>query len=175
MIRPPIGSPVRFGTNCGKFLLNRPDRLCYAGTREIVMVPRMFAKGRVVKRWVAGIAVICTAGCGLGAGITPTSPGVTTEFALSETGPDALPPAPPTAQAAIPFAYADPAAPSVPFSALMTGESGSVDVLGVLLDALLVELLAPAGPRLDDSMTFLERLCLGGDDPDFFCRQRYGR
>ncbi len=125
-----------------------------------------------MKRWVACFAVICTAGCGLSLDRTTTSPGVTAEFAPSETSPDAVPP---TAQAVIPFAYADPAAPSVPFPALMTGESGSVDVLGVLLDALLVELLAPAGPRLDDSMTFLERLCLGGDDPDFFCRQRYGR
>lgn len=128
-----------------------------------------------MKRWVACIAVICAAGCGLGLDRTTTSPGGTTEFAPSETNPDAVPPAPPTSQAAIPFAYADPAAPSVALPALFTGESDSVDVLGVLLDALLVDLLAPAGPRLNDSMTFLERLCLGGDDPDSFCRRRYGR
>lgn len=136
------------------------------------MVLRMLAKGRVVKRWAACIAVIWTAGCGLGSGIAATSPGVTTEFAPFDTNPDAGPPA---AQAAIPFAYADPAAPSFPFPVFVEAPGSSVDVLGVLLDALLVELLAPVGPRLDDSMTFLERLCLGGDDPDFVCRQRFGR
>lgn len=125
-----------------------------------------------MKRWVACFAVICAAGCGLSLDRTTTSPGVTTEFAPSETSPDA---APPTSQAAIPFAYADPAESSSPFPVLITGESSSADVLGVLLDALLVDLLAPAGPYLDDSMTFLERLCLEGDDPDSFCRRRYGR
>ena len=46
--------------------------------------------------------------------------------------------------------------------------------LSLLLDGLLLELLSPIGPRLPDSFTYLERLCLAGDEPDFYCRQRYG-
>ncbi len=48
------------------------------------------------------------------------------------------------------------------------------NVISVLLDSLLLELLTPSGPQLDGSFTYLERLCLQGDDPDFFCRQRFG-
>ena len=32
----------------------------------------------------------------------------------------------------------------------------------------------PTGPLLDDTMTFLERLCIAEGEPDFECRQRYG-
>lgn len=48
------------------------------------------------------------------------------------------------------------------------------DLLALWLDQLALDLLSPTGPRLDDSLSFLERLCRAGDDPDFVCRGRYG-
>lgn len=143
----------------------------------------MFAKGTAVKRTVACIALICAAGCGVGSDRAATGPPVTLELAPVETVPGTVPPIPSGEQSAIPFAYADPAATSSAFSAAIPIGSGSVDVLGALLDALLFEMLAPVGPqflapggpRLNDSMTFLERLCLEGDDTDTYCRQRFSR
>lgn len=65
--------------------------------------------------------------------------------------------------------------PIPPVLVIEPGDFGLDIGLSLLLDGLILELLSPIGPRLDDSLTFLERLCLAGDDPDFFCRQRYGR
>ncbi len=45
--------------------------------------------------------------------------------------------------------------------------------LSLLLDDVLLGLLDPSGPSLE--MSFLERLCREGDDPDFVCRDRYGQ
>lgn len=127
-----------------------------------------------MKLWIPCIAVICAAGCGVGSGSIATSPGVTDEFAPSETSPGIVPPLVYTAQTAIPGFDSEPSTPSFPAAVLLPPE-GSVELLGALLDALLVELLAPSGPRLLDSMTYLERLCLEGDDTDTFCRQRFSR
>ncbi len=48
------------------------------------------------------------------------------------------------------------------------------DLLSFILDSLLLDLLDPTRPRLDETITYLERLCLEGDDPETFCRRRYG-
>lgn len=53
---------------------------------------------------------------------------------------------------------------------------GAIDesiLVSLFLDRLLLDLINPTGPL--ESFTFLERLCLEGDDPDFVCRQLYGR
>ena len=57
---------------------------------------------------------------------------------------------------------------------------GSFLLDGLLLDRLLLDSLAPIltpaeTTSLINSETFLERMCLEGDDPDFFCHSRFGR
>lgn len=47
-------------------------------------------------------------------------------------------------------------------------------LLSQFFDNLLIDALTPAGTG-SSSMTFLERLCIAGGDPEFLCRQRYGR
>lgn len=52
----------------------------------------------------------------------------------------------------------------------------SPDLLSQFLDILALDLVIPADRGgLADDPTFLELLCREGDDPDFVCRQRYGR
>lgn len=84
-------------------------------------------------------------------------------------------------------------APIVPSPVLVppimpSGENGDVFSLlfgSLLLDSLLLDwllldsltpVLTPAqATSLINSETFLERMCLEGDDPDFFCHSRFGR
>ncbi len=64
--------------------------------------------------------------------------------------------------------------PTATDSAQADAESiGADDLVSLLLDTLILDLINPAGPAL--SLTFLERLCLAGDEPDFVCRQLYGQ
>jgi len=50
------------------------------------------------------------------------------------------------------------------------------DLFSLLLDSLMFDIVLPADRGgLADDYTHLELLCLEGDDPDFICRQRYGR
>ena len=53
------------------------------------------------------------------------------------------------------------------------GSIGADDLVSLFLDTLILDLINPAGPA--QSFTFLERLCLAGDEPDFVCRQLYGQ
>ncbi len=49
------------------------------------------------------------------------------------------------------------------------------DLVSLFLDYLILDLVSPAGRGgLADDYTYLELLCLEGDDPDFVCRQLYG-
>lgn len=74
----------------------------------------------------------------------------------------------------------DPATIRTPGGSSMGMESREVDADGVgvdvlvsaFLDALFLDLINPAGPA--QSFTYLERLCLEGDEPDLVCRQLYG-
>ena len=51
----------------------------------------------------------------------------------------------------------------------------AADLVSLFLDYLILDLVSPAGRGgLADDYTYLERLCLEGDEPDFVCRQRYG-
>lgn len=43
-----------------------------------------------------------------------------------------------------------------------------------LLDVFSLGLFDSSGPRLDDSVTILQRLCEDGDSPEWFCRRRFG-
>ena len=53
------------------------------------------------------------------------------------------------------------------------GAGVGADVLASLfLDTLVLDLIDPTGPAR--SSTYLERLCLALDEPDFVCRQLYG-
>ena len=53
------------------------------------------------------------------------------------------------------------------------GSISADDLVSLFLDTLILDLINPAGPA--ESFTFLERLCLAGDEPDFVCRQLYGQ
>ena len=67
-------------------------------------------------------------------------------------------------------------ATSTPFDPIGLASLGSDEasaLTSLWLDQLVLESLEPSGPALN--LTFLERLCLAGDDPDFFCHQRYGQ
>ncbi len=69
---------------------------------------------------------------------------------------------------------ADPVAQPPGFEPAIMGLA-DLDVLpSLFIDNLLLDLLDPIGPQLDESLTFLERLCLEGDDPDSFRRQQFG-
>ena len=71
----------------------------------------------------------------------------------------------------------NPPRPTFPFDPLLfpfLGPDDVADLLSLFLDDLLLDLLNPVGPQLNDTLSFLERLCLEGDDPDFVCRQRFG-
>ncbi len=46
------------------------------------------------------------------------------------------------------------------------------DLVSLFVDGIILGQLTPSGPALN--LTFLERLCLEGDTPDSFCRQRFG-
>lgn len=138
------------------------------------MAAGMFTKGRVVKRWTVFVAVIFAVGCGVGSRPGTTPPTDETEPVPLEPSPGVVPPFPSIGPTDLPIVNADPPT-QFPDPVFFHAADGSVDILGVLLNALLVDLLAPSGPRLNDSMTFLERLCLEGDEPDSFCRQRFSR
>lgn len=47
-------------------------------------------------------------------------------------------------------------------------------LFGLFVDGSTLELLAPNGPQLAGSLTFLERLCRESDQADFVCRDRFG-
>ena len=70
-------------------------------------------------------------------------------------------PLPPTFPALDPFALA--VFTSADVSALLSG----------LLDNLVFDLLDPVPSNSD--FTYLELLCIGQDEPEFLCRQRFGR
>ena len=127
-----------------------------------------------MKRSTVFVAVIFTAGCGVGSRPSTAQPPGEIEPAPLEPSPGVVPPFPSAGPTDLPIVNADPPT-QFPDPVFFHDASGSVDILGVLLNALLVDLLAPSGPRLNDSMTFLERLCLEGDEPDSFCRQRFSR
>ena len=63
--------------------------------------------------------------------------------------------------------------PFDPIGLASLGSNEASDLTSLWLDLLVLESLEPSGPALD--LTYLERLCLAGDDPDFFCHQRFGQ
>lgn len=63
--------------------------------------------------------------------------------------------------------------PFDPIGLASFGSDEASTLTSLWLDLLVLESLEPSGPALD--FTFLERLCLAGDDPDFFCHQRFGQ
>ena len=63
--------------------------------------------------------------------------------------------------------------PFDPIGLASLGSNDASDLTSLWLDLLVLETLDPAGPALD--LTYLERLCLAGDDPDFICHQRFGQ
>lgn len=106
------------------------------------------------------------AGCGFDAAVLPTdepADGSSSELATVPVAPTPVPAQPPlSGQTAF-----DPAG-------IGSFDFDSADLLTLLLaDQFALDLIAPSGPALD--YTFLERLCLEGEDPDFYCHQRYGR
>lgn len=78
--------------------------------------------------------------------------------------------APPLAGGAVGFVTPT---PFDPIGLASLGSNDASDLTSLWLDLLVLETLDPSGPALD--LTYLERLCLAGDDPDFFCYQRYGQ
>lgn len=58
-----------------------------------------------------------------------------------------------------------------PFLLSIFGLEDFPELLSLHFDNLLIDSLSATG----SSMTFLERLCIAGGDPEFLCRQRYGR
>jgi hypothetical protein len=115
---------------------------------------------------VAAVTLFFLTGCGLDVPIVPTNEpadGSSSELATTPVAPPPVPAQPPL-QGPTPF---DPAG-------LASFDFDNADLLGSLFaDQLALDLLMPSGPALD--YTFLERLCLEGDEPDFYCHQRYGR
>ena len=135
----------------------------------------MLARRKGTARNASCAVVLCVVGCGIASPPAPSSLSDAADFGSVDTSSVAassLLTQPPTGSPVVDSVQAD---PWFPFPVLVQDSGSSVDILGLLLDALLVDLLAPVGPRLDDSMTFLERLCLDGDEPDSYCRRRYGR
>ena len=59
-----------------------------------------------------------------------------------------------------------------PFLLSIFGLEDYPELLSLHFDNLLIDSLSTTG---SSSMTFLERLCIAGGDPEFLCRQRYGR
>ena len=62
-----------------------------------------------------------------------------------------------------------------PFASPFLGFDGFAGLFASLFEDSIWGILLPAGPRLNESVTFLERLCEDGDAPDSFCRQRFSR
>ena len=123
-----------------------------------------------MKRYTLCMAIVSLAGCGVGS----TRPAMVDPFepVVSDSSPDAAAPSTLATRATSPFTFVDPVVSPPSF---VEPNLGADIVLNLLLDTLLVGLLDPVGPQLDHSLTHLERLCLDGDDPDFYCRQRFGR
>lgn len=61
-----------------------------------------------------------------------------------------------------------------PFTGFLLDAVGIDVLISLLFNDSTVDQLDPSGPRINDSLTFLERLCREGDSPDFVCRNRYG-
>jgi len=62
-----------------------------------------------------------------------------------------------------------------PFGFPLLGFTDTPDLLSMFSDFLILDLVNPPGRGgLVDDYTYLELLCLEGDDPDFVCRDRYG-
>lgn len=59
-----------------------------------------------------------------------------------------------------------------PFLLSIFGLEDYPELLSLHFDNLLIDSLSTTG---SSSMTFLERLCIAGGDPEFLCRRRYGR
>lgn len=130
-----------------------------------------------MKYYVLFLTLVSVAGCGVGSSPQAMTTGEPSETALSETNPGDTAPSPPAMQATPPFVFVTPEVPTFTFVDPVLSPGGVDNVLGALLDALLVGLLDPVGVGSQPvpSLTFLERLCFEGDDPDFVCSQRFGR
>ena len=61
-----------------------------------------------------------------------------------------------------------------PFVSPFLGFDQIPGLFASLLDVLTPGLFDSGGPRLDDSVTVLQRLCEDGDRPETFCRSRFG-
>jgi hypothetical protein len=62
-----------------------------------------------------------------------------------------------------------------PFGFPLLGLTDTPDLLSMFSDFLILDLVNPPGRGgLVDNYTYLELLCLEGNDPDFVCRERYG-
>ncbi len=62
-----------------------------------------------------------------------------------------------------------------PFGFPLLGFTDTPDLLSMFSDFLILDLVNPPGRGgLVDNYTYLELLCLEGNDPDFVCRERYG-
>ena len=81
--------------------------------------------------------------------------------------------APPPAVGAVGLIQGATPSPFDPIGLASLGSDEASALTSLWVDLLVLESLEPSGPALD--FTFLERLCLAGDDPDFFCHQRYGQ
>lgn len=134
--------------------------------------------------------IVILGGCGAGPGVFPADePAGNASTTLAGQAPvvagngglglnDPTPPdsrllAPPPAGGAVGLLEGATLTPFDPIGLASLGSDEASALTSLWLDLLVLESLEPSGPALD--FTFLERLCLAGDDPDFFCHQRFGQ
>ncbi len=134
--------------------------------------------------------LIVLGGCGAGPGVFPADePAVDAPATLAGQAPvvagddglglddptplDSRLLVPPPAGGAVGLIEGATPTPFDPVGLASPGSDEAAALTSLWLDLLILESLEPSGPALD--FTFLERLCLAGDDPDFFCHQRFGQ
>lgn len=142
-----------------------------------------------MKRFVWSIPLLLSAGCGLAPSAGPhacaddSTCGYVSTAADTATGAALVDPR--SISTPVPehrdVATSDPPAdgssaqlPLDPFTGFLVDAVGIDALLSLLFNDRAIDQLDPSGPRLNDSLTFLERLCREGDTPDFVCRDRYG-